>query len=105
MQAPWDQTWHIITTSPPWQFTTWLDLLDHWQTIVAGFFAVLAAVLGTIVAVLAARREVKAMRLSLAVEIRRLVNILLDCSSIARARAGVRSQAPGPRRCMIAGRR
>jgi hypothetical protein len=19
MQAPWDQTWHVITTSPPWQ--------------------------------------------------------------------------------------
>ena len=78
MQAPWDQTWHVITTAPPWQFTTGLDLPDHWQTLAAGVLAVLAAVGGTIVAVSAARREVKAMRLSLAVEIRRLVNVLLQ---------------------------
>lgn len=78
MQAPWDQTWHVITTPSPWQFTTWFDLLDHWQTLVAGVLAVLAAVGGTVVAVSAARREVKAMRLSLAVEIRRLVNVLLQ---------------------------
>jgi hypothetical protein len=62
----------------PWHFTTWIDLVDHWQTLAAGVLAVLAAVGGTIVAVLAARREVNAMRLSLAVEIRRLVNGLLQ---------------------------
>jgi hypothetical protein len=47
---PWDQTWQVITTSPPWQwhFTTWLALLDHWQTLVAGVLA-LAAAFGTIV--------------------------------------------------------
>jgi hypothetical protein len=27
----------------PWHFTTWLDLLDHWQTLIAGALAVLAA--------------------------------------------------------------
>jgi hypothetical protein len=31
----------------PWHFTTWLDLLDHWQTLAAAFLAVAAAV-GTI---------------------------------------------------------
>jgi hypothetical protein len=31
----------------PWHFTTWSDALDHWQTIIAGFLALLAAV-GTI---------------------------------------------------------
>jgi hypothetical protein len=32
---------------PTWHFTTWLDLFDHWQTVIAGFLALLAAV-GTI---------------------------------------------------------
>ncbi len=27
----------------PWHFTTWLDLLDHWQTLIAGVFALVAA--------------------------------------------------------------
>jgi hypothetical protein len=34
-------------TPLPWHFTTWLDLLDHWQTIIAGVLA-LAAAVGTI---------------------------------------------------------
>jgi hypothetical protein len=32
---------------PPWHFTTWLDLLDHWRTLAAAFLAVVAAA-GTI---------------------------------------------------------
>ena len=76
----WDQTWQIITTSPPWQwqFTTWLDLLDHWQTFAAGVLALVAAIIAVWVARRKERREIEAMRLSLAVEIRRLVNILLQ---------------------------
>ena len=27
----------------PWHFTTLLDLVDHWQTLIAGGLAVLAA--------------------------------------------------------------
>jgi hypothetical protein len=27
----------------PWQFTTWLDLFDHWQTGIVGAGAVVAA--------------------------------------------------------------
>lgn len=88
MQAPsWDQTWQAITTSPPWQwqFTTWLALLDRWQTLAAGVLALGAAVLAAIIAVWAARqkerREVKAVRLSLALEIRRLVKRRMRCST------------------------
>jgi hypothetical protein len=32
---------------PPWHFTTWLDLFDHWQTVIAGVLA-LVAVFGTV---------------------------------------------------------
>jgi hypothetical protein len=32
---------------PTWHFTTWLDLFDHWQTVIAGVLA-LAAAFGTI---------------------------------------------------------
>jgi hypothetical protein len=81
MQAPsWDQTWQAITTSPPWQwqFTTWLALLDHWQTLVAGVLALGAASIAVRAARQKERREVEAIRLSLAVEIRRLVNVLLE---------------------------
>ena len=28
----------------PWQFTTWLELLDHWQTGLAGLIALFAAI-------------------------------------------------------------
>jgi hypothetical protein len=60
---------------PPWHFTTWLDLdlLDHWQSLVAGLVALVAAIIalgGTeLFARLKERRERKAIRLSLAEEI------------------------------------
>jgi hypothetical protein len=81
VQAPtWDQTWQVITTSLPsqWQFTTWLALLYYWQTLAAGVFALGAAWLAVRAAHQRERREVEAIRLSLAVEIRHLVNILLQ---------------------------
>jgi hypothetical protein len=41
----------VVRMSPicpaPWQFTTWHDLFDHWQTLIAGVFALVAG-LGTI---------------------------------------------------------
>jgi hypothetical protein len=81
MQAlSWDQTWYVVTTSPPWQwqFTTWLALLDHWQTLAPGILALGAALIAVRAARQKERREVQAIRTSLAVEIRRLVNILLQ---------------------------
>jgi hypothetical protein len=32
------------TCLPPEHFTTWLDLLDHWQSLAAGLVAVFAAI-------------------------------------------------------------
>ena len=29
----------VEVTLTPWHFRTWLDLLDHWQTVIAGFAA------------------------------------------------------------------
>jgi hypothetical protein len=47
---------------PPWHFTTWLDLLDHWQTLAAGLLAAAAAI-GTIWATRsAANRQITASR-------------------------------------------
>ena len=44
---------------PPWHFTTGLDLLDHWQTGIAGVLAFAAGVATVVVAiwVIAATRE------------------------------------------------
>lgn len=65
----------------PWHFTTWLDLLDHWQSLVAGVLAFLAAVIviggGEFFTRCKERREVDAIRTSLAVEIQQFIDILL----------------------------
>jgi hypothetical protein len=46
----------------PWHFTTWLDLFDHWQTVIAGALA-LAAAFGTIaVTMVIARKQIVASR-------------------------------------------
>ena len=60
--------------SPPWHFATWLDLFDHWQTIIAGFAALLAALIAVGGAEWRAR---KALRASLASEIRLYVDLLI----------------------------
>ena len=58
------------------------DLLDHWQTLIAGGLALLAAIIAALIAVISARRkerrEIKAIRLSLAEEIWWLLRHLLD---------------------------
>ena len=90
--------------TPPWQFTMWLDLLDHWQTLAAGFLAMAAALVAGFFALKAAsivvqaarqqeRREVEAIRLSLAVEIRHLVKVLLQ----THGDFGIVSSAGSPR--------
>ena len=46
----------------PWHFTTWLDLFDHWQTVIAGVLA-FAAGFGTVVAtMIIASRQIAASR-------------------------------------------
>ena len=68
-------------TDLPWDFTTWPDLLDHWQSLAAGLvavFAALIAVVGTeFFASLRERRERKAIFLSLAVDVRMYLNLLI----------------------------
>ena len=32
----------VEVTQTPWHFTTGLDLFDHWQTVIAGVFALVA---------------------------------------------------------------
>jgi hypothetical protein len=65
-----------------WNITPWVEFFDHWQPLEAGALAVIAAliaVLGTHYwAQQKERQEIEAIRLSLAVEIRQLVNILLE---------------------------
>jgi hypothetical protein len=71
----------------------WFDQLDHWQTFAAGVLTVGAALIAGVfalgvafIAVRAARqqerREVETLRLSLAVEIRRLVDVMLQTHEI-----------------------
>jgi hypothetical protein len=68
--------------TPPWQFTTWLDALDHWQTLAAGLIAIVAAVIAVSVPEVFARRRdkrvIEALRASLAGEIRLYVDLLTN---------------------------
>jgi hypothetical protein len=46
----------VEVTQAPWHATTWLDLFDHWQTVIAGVLA-LAAAFGTVVATMIIARK------------------------------------------------
>ena len=63
--TPVDTTWHFTTVS---------DALDHWQTVIAGLIALIAAIVTVLITLQVergkARREVDALRKSLAVELR-----------------------------------
>ena len=64
----------VEVTQTSWHFTTWLDLFDHWQTGIVGLVAVIAAIITVLVTLQIerrqAKREVDALRKSLAVELR-----------------------------------
>jgi hypothetical protein len=47
---------------PPWHFTTWLDLLDHWQTIIAGGLALAAGIITVVATMIIARKQINASR-------------------------------------------
>jgi hypothetical protein len=74
--------------SPQWHFTTWLDLLDHWQSLAAGLVAVAAAIIAVggaeVFARLKERRERKAILLSLAAEVRTHLDLYIMKRGIIR---------------------
>jgi len=65
-----------------------IDLLDHWQTLIAGLLALLAAFITVLVTLRVergkARREVDALRKSLAVELRQQIARALSVQSSLR---------------------
>ena len=61
----------------PWHFTTWLDLLDHWQSLAAVFAAIIAIGGAELFARLKERRERNALFLSLAAEVRAYLDLLI----------------------------
>lgn len=65
----------VEVTQAPWHATGFWDWLDHWQTGIAGFAALVAAF---IVVVVPKWRARKALRSSLAGEIRLYVELLID---------------------------
>ncbi|HEY5105718.1 MAG TPA: hypothetical protein VII73_02975 [Caulobacteraceae bacterium] len=61
----------------PWHYTTPLDLIDHWQTLIAGLVALAAAIITVSVTLTVEQRkvdrELDALRKSLAIEVRQLI--------------------------------
>jgi len=61
----------------PWHYTTFVDFVDHWQTLLAGLIALGAAIITVVVTLSVERRkvdrELEALRKSLAVELRQLI--------------------------------
>ncbi len=60
-----------------WRYTTFVDFVDHWQTLIAGLIALIAAIITVVVTLKVERRkvdrELDALRKSLAVELRQLI--------------------------------
>jgi hypothetical protein len=69
----------VTPVDTPWHFTTWLDLLDHWQTVIAGVLALLAALIAVGGAEWRARKALRAM---LASEARQYVDLLIKVREI-----------------------
>jgi hypothetical protein len=61
----------------PWHYTTLVDVVDHWQTLIAGLIALIAASITVVVTLKVERRkvdrELDALRKSLAIELRQLI--------------------------------
>lgn len=61
----------------PWHYTTIVDFVDHWQTLLAGLIALIAAIITVFVTLKVERRtadrELEALRKSLAIELRQII--------------------------------
>ncbi len=81
----------------PWHYTTLLDFVDHWQTLLAGLIALIAAIITVAVTLEVERRkvdrEVEALRKSLGVELRQLIRRALGVHSSLQK---LGSKADGP---------
>jgi len=76
----------------PWHYTTYLDLLDHWQALIAGVLG-FAAAIGVVWVTLRIerrklQREMDALKKSLAVELRQQVPHALRAGLALRGLAG-----------------
>ncbi len=80
----------------PWKFKTWLDLFDHWQTLLTGLLAVGAAGFTVLWTEGYSRRredrEIAGIKASLAVEVRAIVRILLDAHEFLKNAAAILKQ-------------
>ena len=67
----------VEITQTPWRYTTLLDAFDHWQTVIAGFVALVAALITVLVTLRVERRkadrEIDGLRKSLGVELRQQI--------------------------------
>jgi hypothetical protein len=72
-----DETSLGTTAAVPWHYTTLVDFVDHWQTLIAGLIALIAAIITVVVTLKVERRkvdrELDALRKSLAIELRQLI--------------------------------
>jgi hypothetical protein len=72
----------------PWHFTTWLDLFDHWQALVAGVLGFAAGIFTVRYTLLGerrkAQRELDALQKSLAVELRQIIPRALGAGTALR---------------------
>jgi hypothetical protein len=84
----------------PWHFTTWLDLFDHWQALIAGALGFAAAIIVVRFTFKMERRkaqlELDALRKSLAVELRQVVPRALGAALALRKLAHGPDQITSP---------
>jgi hypothetical protein len=52
----------VEVTQTPWHYTTLWDWLDHWQTLIAGGFALLAGFVTVVATMIIANRQIAASR-------------------------------------------
>ena len=81
----------------PWHYTTLIDFVDHWQTLIAGLIALIAAVITVAVTLKVEQRkvdrELDALRKSLAIELRQHIPRALGVHS---SLAKLASKTDGP---------
>ena len=81
----------------PWHYTTCLDFVDHWQTLIAGLIALIAAIITVFCTLKVERRkvdrELDALRKSLAIELRQLIPGALDVHS-SLTKPGAKTDGP-----------